>query len=62
MQVHPNHISVTAILVDYDTPTGRHMKGVATAWLKLKQVSKIDKTCHCYCVTNYCNKRIQFEM
>ncbi len=38
-QVHPQHISITAILVDYDTPTGRHMKGVATSWLKLKQVS-----------------------
>ncbi len=37
-QVHPHHISVTAVLVDYNTKTGRHMKGVATAWLKLKQV------------------------
>ena len=39
-QAHPNHISISAVLVDYDTPTGRHMKGVATAWLKLKQASE----------------------
>jgi len=37
IQVTPTKISITAILVDYTTRTGRHQKGVATSWLKLKQ-------------------------
>ena len=36
-QVTPTKISITAILVDYTTRTGRRQKGVATSWLKLKQ-------------------------
>lgn len=33
-RVHPNSIHVTAVVVEYDTPTGRKNKGVATTWLK----------------------------
>lgn len=36
-KVHPDSISITAVLVDYTTRTGRAMKGVATSWLKEKQ-------------------------
>uniref|UniRef100_A0A1L2EC44 NADPH--cytochrome P450 reductase n=2 Tax=Locusta migratoria TaxID=7004 RepID=A0A1L2EC44_LOCMI len=36
-KVYPNSVHVTAVLVDYTTPTGRHNKGVATSWLKKKQ-------------------------
>ena len=32
-QEHPTAISITAVLVDYETKTGRTMKGVATYWL-----------------------------
>ena len=35
-QVHPTSIHVTAIVTEWDAPTGRHARGVATSWLKLK--------------------------
>ncbi|XP_071447149.1 NADPH--cytochrome P450 reductase [Hetaerina americana] len=35
-KVHPNAIHVTAVLVQYETPTGRINKGVATSWLSKK--------------------------
>lgn len=34
LQEHPTSISITAVLVEYETKTGRSMKGVATNWLK----------------------------
>ena len=33
LQEHPTAISITAVLVEYETKTGRTMKGVATNWL-----------------------------
>ncbi|ERL91636.1 NADPH--cytochrome P450 reductase isoform X2 [Dendroctonus ponderosae] len=33
---HPNTVHVTAVLVEYQTPTGRVNKGVATTWLREK--------------------------
>lgn len=34
--VQCNTILIPAVVVEYDTPTGRHNKGVATTWLKDK--------------------------
>lgn len=39
-KVHPDSISITAVLVEYTTPTARCTKGVATSWLKSKQPEK----------------------
>ncbi|KAL8614018.1 hypothetical protein ACOMHN_023253 [Nucella lapillus] len=36
-RVQPDTICVTAVLLEYTTPTGRQTKGVATSWLKSKQ-------------------------
>ncbi|XP_039958279.1 NADPH--cytochrome P450 reductase isoform X2 [Bactrocera neohumeralis] len=36
-KLHPNHVHVTAVLVQYKTPTGRINNGVATTYLKKKQ-------------------------
>eukprot|EP01134_Creolimax_fragrantissima_P001060 CFRG1060T1 len=33
-KAHPDSIHVTAVVVDYDTPTGRHVKGVCTSYLQ----------------------------
>lgn len=38
-QVHTNSIHICAVLVEYETKTGRTNKGVATSWLKNKQPS-----------------------
>lgn len=35
-QVHPNSIHICAVVVEYETKTGRVNKGVATNWLKNK--------------------------
>lgn len=35
-KVHPNTVHVTAVVVEYKTPTGRTNKGVATTWLAMK--------------------------
>lgn len=36
-QINPNVVSITAVLVEYKTRTGRQQLGVATNWLKYKQ-------------------------
>ncbi|XP_060644831.1 NADPH--cytochrome P450 reductase [Drosophila nasuta] len=36
-KLHPTDVHVTAVLVEYETPTGRTNKGVATTYLKHKQ-------------------------
>nr|CAG4646082.1 EOG090X027R [Macrothrix elegans] len=36
-KVHPETVHVTAVLVKYNTPTGRINKGVATTWLAAKK-------------------------
>nr|CAD7605453.1 unnamed protein product [Timema genevievae] len=36
-KVYPNSVHVTAVLVEYETPTGRTNKGVATTWLAAKK-------------------------
>ncbi|XP_011187815.1 NADPH--cytochrome P450 reductase isoform X1 [Zeugodacus cucurbitae] len=36
-KLHPNYVHVTAVLVQYKTPTGRVNNGVATTYLKKKQ-------------------------
>ncbi|XP_043948599.2 NADPH--cytochrome P450 reductase [Drosophila biarmipes] len=36
-KLHPTDVHVTAVLVEYETPTGRTNKGVATTYLKNKQ-------------------------
>nr|CAD7429097.1 unnamed protein product [Timema monikensis] len=36
-KVYPNTVHVTAVLVEYETPTGRTNKGVATTWLAAKK-------------------------
>lgn len=38
-KVHPTKIHITAVLVDYVTPTGRPTKGVATGFLSLQKPS-----------------------
>lgn len=38
-QVHPNSIHICAVVVEYQTKTGRVNKGVATNWLKNKLVT-----------------------
>ncbi|KAG5885625.1 hypothetical protein JTB14_006171, partial [Gonioctena quinquepunctata] len=35
-KLHPDTVHITAVVVEYETPTGRFNKGVATTWLKLK--------------------------
>lgn len=35
-KLHPTTVHVTAVVVEYQTPTGRTNKGVATTWLKEK--------------------------
>ncbi|XP_066157348.1 NADPH--cytochrome P450 reductase [Euwallacea fornicatus] len=35
-KLHPTTVHVTAVVVEYQTPTGRINKGVATTWLKQK--------------------------
>lgn len=35
-KMYPTSIHITAVLVEYTTPTGRQNKGVATQWLKTK--------------------------
>lgn len=35
-KLHPTTVHVTAVVVEYKTPTGRINKGVATTWLKEK--------------------------
>jgi NADPH-ferrihemoprotein reductase len=36
-KLYPNTVHITAVVVEYDTPTGRHNKGVATTWLAVKK-------------------------
>nr|CAD7261659.1 unnamed protein product [Timema shepardi] len=36
-KVYPNTVHVTAVLVEYETPTGRTNRGVATTWLAAKK-------------------------
>lgn len=38
-KVHPNSIHITAVVVEYKTPTGRINRGVTTSWLKEKHPS-----------------------
>ncbi|XP_026047582.1 P450 (cytochrome) oxidoreductase b isoform X1 [Astatotilapia calliptera] len=38
-KVHPNSIHICAVVVEYETKTGRTNKGVATNWLKNKLVT-----------------------
>lgn len=38
-QLHPTSIHITAVVVEYKTPTGRTNKGVTTSWLKDKHPS-----------------------
>ena len=38
-KMYPKSIHVTAVYVEYDTPTKRHVNGVATSWLKTKQIT-----------------------
>lgn len=35
-KLYPNRVHVTAVRVEYDTPTNRHVHGVATSWLAEK--------------------------
>ena len=41
-KLYPTHVHVTAVLVEYKTPTGRVNKGVATTYLKEKQPGSSD--------------------
>uniref|UniRef100_A0A348G635 NADPH--cytochrome P450 reductase n=1 Tax=Odontomachus monticola TaxID=613454 RepID=A0A348G635_ODOMO len=38
-KLHPTSIHITAVVVEYQTPTGRTNKGVTTSWLKQKHPS-----------------------
>ncbi|XP_041350268.1 NADPH--cytochrome P450 reductase-like [Gigantopelta aegis] len=38
-KVYPHSIHITAVVIDYTTKTGRPLKGVATNWLKEKQLT-----------------------
>ena len=33
-RIHPDHIHITGVVVEYQTTTGRTNKGVCTTWLK----------------------------
>jgi len=37
LQLHPGSISITAVLIEYETLTKRQMHGVATGWLRHKR-------------------------
>jgi len=37
LQLQPNSISITAVLIEYETLTKRQMHGVATGWLRYKR-------------------------
>jgi len=37
LQLHPDRISITAVLIEYETLTKRPMHGVATGWLRYKR-------------------------
>ena len=41
-KVYPTTVHITAVLVEYETPTGRTNKGVATSWLAKKQPAKAE--------------------
>ena len=43
-KLHPTSIHITAVVVEYETPTGRINKGVTTSWLKEKHPS--DPPCY----------------
>lgn len=36
LQVHPNSVHICAVVVEYETKSGRINKGVATSWLQAK--------------------------
>lgn len=42
-KMYPKSIHVTAVYIEYNTPTDRLVKGVATSWLKTKQVTASDE-------------------
>jgi len=39
-KVHPKSIHLTAVYIEYKTPTNRLVQGVATSWLKSKQITE----------------------
>lgn len=45
-QIHPESVHVTAVLVQYTTPTGRINNGVATSWLAQKKPQADQEVMH----------------
>jgi len=43
LQLQPDSISITAVLVEYETLTKRQMHGVATGWLRYKRPTDSEK-------------------
>lgn len=46
-KMHPKSVHVTAVYIEYNTPTNRLVKGVATSWLKTKQVTDSNEQVEC---------------
>lgn len=46
-KVYPKSIHITAVYTEYTTPTKRLVKGVATSWLKTKQVTDTNEQVDC---------------
>lgn len=46
-KMYPKSIHVTAVYIEYQTPTDRLVKGVATSWLKTKTVTDTDEKVEC---------------
>ncbi|XP_063225113.1 NADPH--cytochrome P450 reductase [Bacillus rossius redtenbacheri] len=58
-KVHPDTVHITAVLVQYETPTKRTNKGVATTWLAAKQPAGGDDE---RCVAPIYIRRSQFRL
>ena len=56
-KLYPNSIHITAVIVEYTTPTGRINKGVTTTWLK-----NMDLTAETPCKIPIFVRRSQFRL
>ena len=56
-KLYPNSIHITAVIVQYTTPTGRVNKGVTTTWLQ-----NMDLTAGAHCMVPIFVRRSQFRL
>ena len=43
LQLHPDKISITAVLIEYETLTKRQMHGVTTGWLRYRRPTETER-------------------